>query len=296
MKSLKCRCRDCVYAVRLPLAALLLICLTACDLVMTDPTRTPTPFMPPLVASPTVNPRPPTPDPLGQTGQGGSNNPTAAAVSALSGLEPGTPAPDENRPLLISVTLPDGTVTNGEYYADENAAPAPGVLVLAVRLEDWEGFSVRLRDAGFSVLLVETRTPQLEGDFRAMLDTISLQPSVDAGAIAVIGAANSADTALIGCANDARCTTAILLSPQLEQPLVNAMRSGYNPRPLLLSASLDDPASLQVAEAVRRIATGDVVLQPFEGEWQGTQILVQRPEMNDFIIQWLRRYLIEARP
>lgn len=282
---------------RLLICALLALLLTGCELVMTDPTRTPTPDMPPLDASPTIDPLPPTPDPLGQSGGLGFNNPTAAAQPALSELNPeAAPAPDDPlRPVLLTVTLPDGTLLNGELYTDPSLRPLPAVLLLATRLDAWGGFPALLREAGFSVLLLETRAPALDGDFRAMLDALSRQPGVDPGAIAVIGAELTADVALVGCAADARCVTTVLLSPQQEAPLVSALRGGYNPRPLLISASLTDQPSLRTAEALRQTATGESLLQPFDGEWRGAQILTLRPDMNTLIIQWLRRHLVELR-
>lgn len=266
----------------------LIFALAACD---DGSIPTPTPTLD-LLPSPTIDIHPPTPDPLG--GQG-ANNPTAAALPADSELIPGVALPPENRPALLTITAPDGTIFNGELYAPsgDTSTTIPGVLILATRLEEWEGFPSRLRDAGFAALLVKVRAPMLSGDFRALMDALSIQPEVNPAAIGVVGAVTTADAALIGCANDARCVTAVLLTPQQETPLVEAMRVGFNPRSILLSASQTDVGSLAVAEAVRRAATGEAVLQPFEGEWRGTQILTLRPDMNTFIIDWLRRQLVE---
>lgn len=266
----------------------LIFALAACDV---DPVPTPTPTLA-LEPSPTIDIHPPTPDPFGGLG---ANNPTAAALPAEAELIPGATLPAENRPVLLTITAPDGTIFNGELYAPpgDTSTTAPAVLILATRLEEWEGFPSRLRDAGFVALLVKIRAPMLTGDFRALMDTLSIQPEVNPAAIGVMGAVATADAALIGCAGDARCVTAVLLTPQQEAPLVEAMRGGFNPRAILLSASQTDVGSLAVAEAVRRAATGEAVLQPFEGEWRGTQILTLRPDMNTFIIDWLRRHLVE---
>lgn len=273
---------------QLKLVLISIVLLTACDIA---PLPTPTPTIG-LMPSPTIDIHPPTPDPFG--GQG-MNNPTAAALPVDSELIPGATLPPENRPVLLTITAPDGTIFNGELYTPGKnvSTPAPAVLILATRLEEWEGFPSRLREAGFVALLVRVRAPMLTGDFRAILDTLTIQPEVDAAAIGVMGAVATADAALIGCAGDARCVTAVLLTPQQETPLVEAMRVGFNPRPILLSASQTDIGSLTVAEAVRRAATGEAVLQPFEGEWRGTQILTLRPDMNTFIIDWLRRQLVQ---
>jgi pimeloyl-ACP methyl ester carboxylesterase len=101
-----------------------------------------------------------------------------------------------------------------------------------------------------------------------------------------IGAGLGADTALIGCASDSRCLGAVLLSPQNAADLEAAM-TGYNPRPVLLTASQEDSASLRAAQRVRQSATGSAVLQPFEGAGHGVQILFNRPDMIDLIRDFL---------
>jgi hypothetical protein len=115
---------------------------------------------------------------------------------------------------------------------------------------------------------------------------MAVQPGIDPARMLTIGAGIGADTALIGCASDSRCLGAVLLSPQNAADLEAAMLD-YNPRPVLLTASQEDSASLRAAERVRQTATGSALLQPFEGAGHGVQILFNRPDMVDLIREFL---------
>src|SRR5690606_12905391 len=96
---------------------------------------------------------------------------------------------------------------------------------------------------------------------KALFDVMAVQPGIDPARMLTIGAGIGADTALIGCASDSRCLGAVLLSPQNAADLEAAMLD-YNPRPVLLTASQEDSASLRAAERVRQTATGSALLQP----------------------------------
>lgn len=262
--------------------------LSACDVVFgPPPTETPTPDHIELVASPTFDIQPPTDLPNGvPLGFEGMNNATAAAVAALSDLSSGGATLDGSlRPVLITLPLSSGVQLDGELWT--GSSTAPGILLLGGTFETWGGFPATLRDAGYSVISVEG---ELSGDpadsTKAIFDIMALQPGIDPARMLTIGAGLGADTALIGCASDSRCLGAVLLSPQDAASLEAAMTS-YNPRPVLLTASQEDSASLRAAERVRQSATGSALLQPFEGAGHGVQILFNRPDMINLIRDFL---------
>ena len=262
--------------------------LSACDVVFgPPPTETPTPDHIALEASPTFDIQPPTDLPNDvPLGLEGMNNATAAAVAAQSDLSPDVPTLDASlRPVLITLPLPSGAQLDGELWTGTSSAP--GILLLGGTFESWGGFPATLRDAGYSVVSIEG---ELEGDLatsmKAVLDIMAVQPGIDPARMLAIGAGLGADTALIGCASDSRCLGAVLLSPQNAAGLEAAMID-YNPRPVLLTASQEDSASLRAAERVRLSATGSALLQPFEGAGHGVQILFNRPDMIDLIRDFL---------
>lgn len=271
---------------------LTLFILTGCDgLIGAPPTRTPTPDMPLLEASPTVNPLPPTPV-FGEVMH--ENNPTAAAAPNNSDAIPALDATiaieqDPNKPQLLSIGASDGASLSAEFYA-ASVDVAPVALVIGMQTDNWGGFPLVLRNAGFAVLVVETRVPALQDDFTAIINTIATLPGVDPNRIGVIGGSGGADVALISCSAEPRCTTLILLSPSQQAALMTAIQS-YNPRSLLMFASRDDTGVMQTADALRQAATGEVSLQMFEEAGRGSQIVLNRPEVSNIIIDWLNRHL-----
>lgn len=262
--------------------------LSACDAIFgPPPTETPTPNYIQLLPSPTFDIHPPTrlPNEVPLSGDG-VNNAAAASVAALTDLSSNMPTIDSSRlPVLITLPLPSGVQLDGELWAGTDAAPV--VVLFGGTFEAWGGIPALIRDAGYSVVTVEGDT---SGDpavnISAIFDVIARQPDADPARMLAIGAGSGADFALIGCAGDSRCLGAVLLSPQNDAALAAAM-DAYNPRPLLLTASQEDSASLRAAERIRQSATGAVVLQPFEGAGHGIQILFNRPDMINLIREFL---------
>jgi hypothetical protein len=273
-----------------------LLTLTACEgLVGAPPTLTPTVYVPPLDATVTINPAPPTelPGDFANLPFAGLNNPTAAAAPNQSGVSPDMTLAPEARPQLVTITTASEATLNGELYRPVNLAlgqTTPGILIVSTRFDEWSGFPLVLRDAGFTVLSVETRIPALPGDFTAMLDTLIAETTVNPESIGVIGAESGADVAFIGCSEDARCKTAVLLTP-LDRPALLGVMSAFNPRPLLVAASQNDTDAAQTAEALRLAARGEAMFQPFDDAGRGAQILVNRTDMQTLIIDWLNRHL-----
>lgn len=253
------------------------------------PTLTPTVYIPPLDATPTINISPPTglPNDFSNLPFAGINNPTAAAAPNESGVSPDMSPVQVIRPELVTITTINGTPLNGELYRPADTSQStPGIVIVTTRFDEWSGFPIILRDAGFTVLSVESRIPALPGDFTAMLDALIAQTAVDGERIAVMGAESGADIAFIGCSEDSRCKAAVLLTPLDRAALLN-MIGAFNPRPLLVTASQDDSQAAQTAEALRLAVTGEATFQPFESEGRGTQILINRPDMGQLIVDWL---------
>lgn len=270
-----------------PLMAILMVASAACDIAFgPEPTATPTPAFPELAPSPTIDIHPPTEIAVdGPLILEGVTNPTAAALPADSAFLPAMPTPDlSNRPILIEITLPSGARVDGEVWLP--GGRAPGVVLFGATFEQWAGFPSQLRQAGYSVVVFQWShniTPEV---YSVLFNAAALQPGVDPARIILIGSEAGADAALAACAADSRCLGSVLLSPQGSDDL-QAVMDAYNPRPLLLSASEVDSASLRTANTLRQLATGSALLQPFEDAGRGTQILFNRPDMVTLIIEYL---------
>lgn len=263
------------------------VLLAACDAAL--PAPTPTVEIPPLAASPTFDIRPPTeiPPNADLTPGPGMNIPEAASAPGDGVvIQPNQTVEMLYRPQILALAVSAGNAAAELWLSDQGA---PGVLLVSAPQADWMGLPAALHELGFSVLSVETPLPGSPEDLTLMLNSLITLGAVDTGRITVIGAEGGADLALLGCAVDARCATAILLSPREEQALVAVMRD-YNPRPLMIVASLDDLPSMRAAEALRSAASGDTLVQPLDSVGMGTTMLARRPDLQTLIITWMNRH------
>lgn len=276
------------YAV---LSTVFLLLLVACDTILPPATITPgvTLSGPSIQASATVMPSVPTTVDF-DTLVEGATSATAAALAPDSVLPPlmiATAASDGGA--VVVVRAQDGTALNGLFYRTGDGVRRPGVLLLAADVNSWADFPTQLHNAGFTVLVMPIRAEVALLDFTVMLGALS-SGEADPASLAVVGASEGADVALLGCAGDKMCDTVVLLSPSNNLALVEAMNT-YNPRPLLLAASQSDTGSFASAQSLQAAARGEVLLQPFENAGRGTDILLNRPDMGDLIIQWLQRQI-----
>ncbi len=271
-----------------------LILLAGCADV-TPPTLTPTTALsgPTVAASPVIRPFLPTEIPPDFVASG-QNDPTAAAMPSGGDLPPlpvATAIPGNPRQ-IVQITMADGALLEGDLY-QLGAERVPGVLILATDRTTWGDYPARVQAAGFTVLVAGLRDAASTDDFLALLQAFTEAGGVDPARIGVIGAAETADLALLGCAADLLCDTAVLLSPIQRERLLNVM-SAYNPRPLLVVASEDDAESFTVAQILQESASGEALFQPFTSAGRGTAMLQNRPDLGDLIVTWLRRQLVES--
>jgi len=271
----------------------LLLLLAACD-TLSPLTRTPTPPLsgPTLEASPIIRPYLPTEPPPGYVSSG-QNDPTAAALPRDSDLPPlpvGTIVPGAGQQ-VVEITMGDGAFLSGDLYAG-GTERVPGVLVLATDRTAWSAFAAQTEGAGFTVLVMEVRDSASVDDFQVMLEAFTEVGTVDPASVGVVGGAETADLALLGCAANRLCDTVILLSPLQQDAALRALPL-YNPRPLMVAASEDDADSYAVAQAVQEAVTGEVLFQPFTSAGRGTAMLQARPDLADLMVAWLTRQLVE---
>jgi hypothetical protein len=279
-----------------PAIVLLAISLTACQTDVT-PTVTPTVTPPPLLATSTVNPLPPTPlpDDFSSLPSVGISNATAAAQAnnaADLGAAVTMTMPVEYTPTLLQVQTGSGSPLNGELYLPDNLASGtlvPGVIVISGQFNDWRAFPLTLREAGMIVLQVETRIPPLAGDVAGMFAALEAQPNIDPERLAILGAESGTEIALQGCAEDTRCKAAGLLTPGDQNALLPSM-SAFGGRALwmVVSEGEEDNASALTAEALRQAATGPATLQTYQEAGRGTQMLFSQPDVSTSLVNWLR--------
>jgi pimeloyl-ACP methyl ester carboxylesterase len=221
-------------------------------------------------------------------------------------------AQDAPAPQTVQVQASDGLTLVGDYFVSLSEAEArPAVLLMHMYGSErgsWKPLIPALLETGYDVLAVDLRGHGETGgdedwelaisDVQVWLDWLRGQPGVRAEAIATIGASVGSNLALVGCANDAQCVTAIALSPGLNfydvQPEAS-VSEGLKDRSALLLATKADRES---AEAVRQMvmtAQGEIGARIWVGENHGTNMLIS-PKMRNQVISMIVSWLDEHQP
>lgn len=207
---------------------------------------------------------------------------------------------------IIQVTSADGSTTlEADYWVlSDDQTPASGVptVVFIHQYGDVRSGGLPLVEpllaAGYNVLLVDRRANKVE-DIQTWLNWVRDQPSVRPNAISLLGPGVGGTLALIGCANDEQCVTAIALSPRLNgyglpptaSILVeNALSEGLTTRSVLLIASERDPYSQ--AKDMIPFTTGEIGLRLYAGSDHGS-FLYGNSKYADNVIQLIISWLNE---
>lgn len=270
-------CRRCLFLI---IAAL----LAACTLAEADTAR----------ATPTASPLPPRPvtDPTPEILSSeelyrddlrviGRTDPSFASLPVDAVLPP-APVGDSSR--RVKVVLEDGSVLEGERYGF-SVLRQPGVLILSREVSNWRPLTKHLAERGFVVLAIETGGWLEAQHLETVLRSLIAISKVDAGWIAIIGAEQAADLALLGCAVNELCDAAALLSPLSRDTLLN-MLSSYGARPLWLAAARDDAEAHTASRALARSAIGEARFLEYE-QGRGVELLLYQPELVDQLAEWL---------
>jgi acetyl esterase/lipase len=209
-------------------------------------------------------------------------------------------------------TAADGLALKGDFYlpADVPDEGVPALLLmhmLSAKRGDYEPLIPALVEAGYAVLNVDLRGHGETGDRRdwdaatldvqTWLDWLREQPGVQPERIAIIGASIGSNLALIGCANDADCVTAIALSPGLDymgvQP-AEAVQEGLRRRSALLIASSVDRESATGVRAMFSESNGTIAAHIYPGFAHGTELFRDSLDsVTTLILNWLYERFIE---
>lgn len=204
------------------------------------------------------------------------------------------------------VPAADGLALVGDWYApaEVSADGNPAVLLMhmyGVDRQTYEPLIPALVEGGYFVMNVDLRGHGETGgredweaaltDVQTWLDWIREQDGVRDEAVAIIGASIGANLALIGCAADEQCATAIALSPGLDYFNVapsDAFANGLTEKSALLVASYGDNYSASSVKQFLAIARGDVAVRLYTGRDHGTEYFNEHLEsLTTFVIAWL---------
>lgn len=204
-------------------------------------------------------------------------------------------------PIRVELETADDITLVGDLYNAELNVQTPAVLLTHMgdgTRSDWNILIPLLVEKGYRVLAVDLRGHgesggRLDweatiGDMQAWLDWMREQPAIQPDSIAIVGA----NMALIGCANDARCVTAVALSPSLEPTgtVSDALENGLRSRSALLLATQNDFPSSDDVKAMVALAGGELGVHLLHGQRFGTALL-GNPLIPPIIVNWLDAHL-----
>jgi pimeloyl-ACP methyl ester carboxylesterase len=214
-------------------------------------------------------------------------------------------------PIHVEIAAEGGIVLVGDYYALSAEPPAPAVLLMHMNNSNrgaWSPLIPPLLNAGYNALAVDLRgfgessgTRDMQaaiGDTAAWLGWLREQSEVDPDRIGTIGASIGANLAIVGCANDPQCVTAIGLSPGLTffnvLPETAVVEGLVDRSVLLVSAQMDPPSTTDVKHLIT-VATGEIGLHLYPGTAHGTALFESTGDPNGtltpLIITWLNNHL-----
>jgi len=283
-----------------------MVVLTACGPLTPDP-PTPTPTR--ALSGPTIEPSPtvinffPTEIPPNAPPGLGQSIPEAERIPFNSSLPPlnVTPNADQTRrgAQLVQITLAGGRTVTGELYVNDPLdlegvliqQRLPGLLLVGAPPVAWDPLPAQLRDFGYTVFVVDLGQTATSEDFSLAMNAFSEDENVNPGLMAAIGVDDGADLTLIGCALEALCDAAVLISPRSRATLLNVLPD-YNPRPLIVFASEDASDTFDTALALQDAAQGSFSLQAFPGDANGLGLIDNESTLGEIIRQWLQRFLV----
>jgi pimeloyl-ACP methyl ester carboxylesterase len=222
-----------------------------------------------------------------------------------------TTSAQEITPQPMEAAASDGLALKGDFYTSGDA-PQPAVLLMHMNgsnRQSWEPVIPDLIGAGYAVLTVDLRGFGDTGsatdwnaavaDVQTWLDWLRTQPSVRPEAISIMGASIGSNLALVGCAADEACVTAIAISPGLDyfgvQPL-EAITEGLEDRSALLIAAQRDSESRNALRAMAQEADGEIGIQLYDSSMHGTPLFnPQRigTHLRQIILAWLQSHTPE---
>ncbi|MCU0465689.1 MAG: alpha/beta fold hydrolase [Anaerolineae bacterium] len=215
-------------------------------------------------------------------------------------------APTLPEPARVEVEASDGLVLVGDLYTPTETAEggAPALLLMhqnQSRRRSWEPLLPALVEAGYVVLSVDLRGHGETGgrpdwalaqeDTQLWLTILQAVEGVSAEKIALMGASIGSNLALVGCAANEACQTAVALSPGLNffnvQP-EEAVSDGLRRRSALLIATRSDRESVEAVRQMAATSNGEIGLRVYGGFAHGTELFEDElVSVQRLVLSWL---------
>lgn len=216
-----------------------------------------------------------------------------------------TPSPTPGNPHTVSIEATDGWALVGDLYVVDRANPTVLLLhQLYTTRASWNMILPALLDAGYNVLAVDVRGhgdtggginwPQAVQDVQTWLDWLRGGVGVRPDAISTMGASMGSSLALLGCANDPACRTAVAISPgwnYYDLNLRDAFVGGLANRPVLLIYAIRDYWPRIGVPRLLEVAAGPVTVETLPQNAHGMDLLyIYDTTLIPRIIEWLNTH------
>ncbi len=196
----------------------------------------------------------------------------------------------------------DGLTLKGDFYmVDANHATVLLLHQLYTTRASWQNAIGVLTGAGYNVLAVDVRGsgetggkinwPKAVDDVGVWLAWLRNAAGVRGDAISTMGSSMGSSLAIVGCANDAGCRTAIALSPgwsysgiSLQTPLKTLLTE----RPILVIYALRDRWPALGVPRMLKAAPNGIVTTTFPGHKHGMELFEDNTDaIWASVLDWL---------
>lgn len=202
-------------------------------------------------------------------------------------------------PMAVEVAAPDGLVLKGDWYPLSNDRPTILLLhQMYTNRTSWQPYIGILTGAGYNVLAVDVRGHgQTKGkvDWAKAVDDVAvwlgwLRAAGVRDALMTMGSSMGSTLAIVGCARDVTCRTAVAISPgwsyngiSVEESLTTLLAGR---QVLILYTQRDRYPSRGVPRMVAA-APQAVVVQMYTGNRHGMDLLKTWQDSLQVILNWL---------
>lgn len=200
----------------------------------------------------------------------------------------------------VETTASDGLVLKGDFYLVDAGRPTILLLhQLYTNRTSWNPYIGALTGAGYNVLAVDLRGHgQTRGriNWSAAIEDVGVwmnwlrAQGVRGDALATMGSSMGSTLAIIGCANDPGCRTAVALSPGWSYSGVRietALTEGLAGRQIFVVHTQRDRWPALGVPRMVEVAPEFVVVQTYPGNAHGMDVLRREETAMQHILEWL---------
>lgn len=226
-----------------------------------------------------------------------------AGAACAQGDDTPTPSPAPYWPLTLTIQATDGQPLAADLFL---LGPAnPTVILLHQLYTDrttWGDLPGSLLAAGFNVLAVDVRGHGVTGgsiNWNMAVNDVSAwiawtQSVGMHGAISTLGSSMGSTLALVGCANDPACHTAVAISPGWSYygvSVQNAFAQDFGARPALLVYAANDFWPAVGIPKMLDAAANPVEVEEYAGNAHGLDLIAfEADTLIPAVVTWLNLY------